>query len=252
MVQALVRASGVVHAELGGTIAFNDLSLEHGGPIPHHGSHTGGRDVDALFYYLDREGNPFPSKGIPIDLGGRGIDFGDLADPADDVEVRLDVPRTWKFVEALVMDEHSTVQRIFLVEHVREMLLAHARRVRAPRAAIDFVDQMTCQPGVPHDDHMHVRFFCTPEDIGRGQCADMYPIYPWWRRQLRGVGVAPIPATNGRRSREEREARATAAPTVSQAEAQREAGPMHARVRRFLEERKAWSERPHPGRPYCR
>ena len=27
-----------------------------GGPIPHHGSHRSGRDVDVLFYLLDREG----------------------------------------------------------------------------------------------------------------------------------------------------------------------------------------------------
>lgn len=252
MVQQLVRAAGVVHAELGGTMAFNDLSLEEGGPIPHHGSHTGGRDVDALFFYTDPAGNPVPSKGIPIDPRGRGWDFGDLGDPADDIPVRLDVPRTWKFVEALVTDEHSTVQRIFVVEHVREMLLAHARRAHAPRAAIERFDEMTCQPGVPHDDHLHVRFFCTPEDIGAGQCADMYPIYPWWRRRLREADVAPIPATNGRRSRQERRARAQAAPTVSRAEARESAGPMHARVRQFLEEREAWSERPHPGRPYCR
>ena len=131
-------------------------------------------------------------------------------------------------------------------------VLAHARRVHAPRAAIARFDETTCQPGVPHDDHLHVRFFCTPEDIDQGQCADMYPIYPWWRRQLRAAGAAPIPATNGRRSREDRTARAPRAPTVSRTEAQASAGPMHARVRQFLEEREAWSTRPHPGRPYCR
>jgi len=29
-------------------VTINDLSHEHGGPIPHHRSHQSGRDVDLL------------------------------------------------------------------------------------------------------------------------------------------------------------------------------------------------------------
>jgi penicillin-insensitive murein endopeptidase len=252
LVRALMRAAAVVDAELpGSAVVINDIGYEAGGPITHHGSHQAGRDVDVLFYYLDRRGEPWPAKGVPLDPRGRGWDFGDLTQPRDDVRVTFDARRTWRFVQAMIEDDLAgdggLVQRIFLAEHLRALLLAEAERVRAPRAVRARFGDLTCQPGHPHDDHMHVRFFCSTEDLRAG-CADGPPMYPWRRAQLREEDVEPVLATRAPRAPRER-ARAR---TTSRARAAQQAGPMHARVRAFLEERATWSEEPHPGRPFCR
>ena len=244
MVRALVNAAAEVDRALPGSrLKINDLGFENGGPIPHHGSHRSGRDVDILFFLLDAEGSPREAKGVPIDPEGRGWDFGDLATADDDVRVRLDVPRTWRLVQALLEDEEALVQRIFIVEHVRTMLLNHANRVRAPSAVRTRFEQITCQPGAPHDDHLHVRLFCSAEDLRAG-CEDSPPMYPWRRAQLRALGLRPS-ISRGRRRRRR-------AATVSRQEAREAAGPMHSRVVRFLDRRESWAEKPSPGRPYCR
>ena len=46
-----------------------------------------------------------------------------------------------------------------------------------------------CQPGFPHDDHMHIRFFCSPDDIEAG-CLDTAPIFPWQKQSLKAAGVS--------------------------------------------------------------
>lgn len=247
LVRALRYAARVVDQTMPGSeVVINDLSLPEGGPIPHHGSHQSGRDVDVLFYLLTEAGEPFPSKGIPIDPDGRGHDYGDLTTPADDVPVRIDIPRTWRFLQALAEnpDPDARMQRVFVVEHVREMLMKHAEAISAPKAARDRVGLVTCQPNVPHDDHLHIRFFCSAEDIRAG-CGDSFPIYPFRRAELRRQGVKPQLAKRLKRPKRPR------APTVSRPDAARRAGPMHEDVRAFLQRRESWSEAPRVGRPYC-
>jgi penicillin-insensitive murein endopeptidase len=249
LVQTIVRAAAVVDRELPGSwLTVNDLGLKEGGPIAQHGSHQAGRDADILFYVLDEQGAPIPSVGVPIDPKGKGWDFKDLAIPGDDQRVQLDAPRTWRFVAALLELGESSVQRIFVVEHVRAMLLAQAARVRAPKAIVQRFEDVTCQPSAPHDDHLHLRLYCTPQDLQQG-CLDSTPTYPWREQALAALGLKPLlqPAN---RSREERDA--VAARTTSAAEARKKAGAMHAKVRQFLAEREAWRKTPHPGRPYCK
>lgn len=247
VVRALMRAAAEVkNAHPGGTLWVNDLSLKKGGPIAHHGSHQSGRDVDVLFYLRDENGKPLPSVGAPLDPRGRGVDFKDLAVPEDDVPVHLDALRTWRFLQALLSDPEAQVQRIFIAEHLRSLLLEEAERVDAPEVVRRRFALVTCQPGAPHDDHMHIRFFCTPQDIRAG-CQDEPPMYPWHRKQLAEAGVNPVRAKYD----PNRSARARKR-VVSPAEARAKAGPMHEDVKRFLDRREAWLERPHPGRPWCR
>jgi len=249
LVQAIVRAAAVVERELPGSgLVVNDIGLEGGGRIAQHGSHQSGRDADILFYVLDRERQPLPSVGVPIEPDGTGYDYKELHVPDDDVLVRLDAPRTWRFMQALIEDRGEQLQRIFLVEHVRAMLLAAAEKQRAPAAIRERFGALTCQPGTPHDDHMHVRLFCTPEDIAQG-CYDKPPIYPWQRDALAALGLAAVlePPSNRAQRNAEVEER-----TTSPAEARAKAGPMHKTVRQFLKRREAWLKQPHPGREYCK
>lgn len=242
LVGALVRAARAVQEALPGSeLTIDDLSVREGGDLPGHASHRNGRDVDVSFYLLGENGKPRRGGSIPLDPEGRGTDYKDLEAPADDEPVVLDVPRTWKFVEALLLDEEVLVQRIFVVEHLRTMLLEHARRIHAPEHAIGLFEEVTCQPSFPHDDHMHIRVFCSAEDVRAG-CEDTYPIYPRHRARLADAGVelklaqlrkGPLP------------------PLVSHTEARARAGSMHQSVVDFLVRREAWLKQPHPGRRYC-
>jgi penicillin-insensitive murein DD-endopeptidase len=243
LVRGLVDAGGRVDRERGGLpVTVNDISLARGGPIPHHGSHQSGRDVDVFFYQLGPDGKPIESVGAFFDPSGAGVDFRDLADPSDDVALKLDIPRTWLFVQALIEDERAKLQQIFVAEHLRTLMLDYARAQDVPAATIDRFAEMSCQPSYPHDDHFHFRFFCAVDDILDG-CRDSPPMYPWRRQELEDAGLRPLPLARTREG--------AMAKIVTHEEARIAAGLMDAEVQRWLDSRKQWIDPPHPGRPYC-
>ncbi len=248
LVQLIARAAERVAQQLPGSVlVVNDLGLEAGGPIAQHGSHQNGRDADILYYTLDQKRVPIPSVGVPLDPTGKGWDFKDLSIASDDQRVQLDAPRSWRFVQALLELAPESVQRIFMVEHVRSMLLAQADKVHAPKAVRERFADVTCQPEAPHDDHLHLRLFCTPQDMAAG-CLDSPPVYPWRRDALKALGLSPMIASAY--TKPEHDAAHKRITTPKQARAK--AGRMDARVLQFLHEREVWLKRPHPGRAYCR
>ncbi len=245
LVTAIQHAAARMAARLPGLpLRIGELSRPEGGDIPGHASHRSGRDVDVLFPLLDAHGAPFPSKAIPIEPDGSGVDYQDLSEESDDVPVRLDVARTWAFVEAFLSHPLARVNRIYLAEHLRSMLLHHGRASGADETVLDLFGHVTCQPRFPHDDHMHIRVFCSPQDVVAG-CEDTAPIYPWHEQYLASLGLSVRPAGPA----------PSRAQMTSLREAQRKAerthGTLHADVRAFLERRAAWARKPSPGRPYC-
>lgn len=243
VVRALVEAGARVERDLGGLpVTINDLSYAGGGPMPHHRSHQSGRDVDVFFYQLGPDGRPIESVGAFFDPSGAGVDFRDLADPSDDVPLTLDLARTWLFVQALIEDEQAQLQQILIAEHLRALLLEHARAQGVSRSTIQRFEDMTCQPSYPHDDHFHFRFFCAPDDIVQG-CRDSAPMYPWHLKRLEQAGVTPRPLAPTRPN--------ARAKIVTADEARKSAGPMDPEVQRWLDIRKRWMDKPHPGRLYC-
>lgn len=247
LVAALVRAAVAVHeqqpkSEPPAILTFGDIGMPQGGEIAGHGSHRAGRDADVMFYLQREDGTPFEGKAIPLDPEGRGTDYGDLADPSDDIPVRIDLPRTWAFVAALLADESVQIQQIYIVEHLRAMLLAQGKQAKADPAILARFGDVTCQPRFPHDDHMHIRVFCTAQDIAGG-CNDVAPIFPWQRALLKSQGAAPVAPPK----------RKTPKPKLTSVEEAREkAGPMDAAVTEFLDRRRAWTKPPHPGRRWCK
>lgn len=244
MVQGLVRASALVHNDFPKARLFiNDLGFERGGPIAHHGSHQGGRDVDILFYLRDAHGKPTTPKGIPLDPKGEGWDFHDLKIGDDDVRVELDAEKTWRFMQALLETSADHVQRIFIAEHVRTLLLEQAAKAQAPANIIARFSDITCQPETPHDDHFHVRFYCSAEDIQKG-CQDSNPWYEWRLAQLAALQVTPVAA--------KMKVRKSRTKPRSSPELTALYNAMHSRAREFMRARDIWAVRPHPGRRFCR
>ncbi len=247
LVRALIDAAGAVDRDLSGnTLVVGDLSLPQGGDINGHASHRSGRDVDVMFYLLGADGEPADGKAIPIEPTGGGVDYQDLTTADDDIPVRIDVPRTWGFVSALVGDERNHVARIFVVEHVRTMLLEEGKRVGASKALLERAGHLMCQPKFPHDDHMHIRVFCSPDDIEAG-CLDTGPIYPWHARHLANAGTKAKLAG----------ARETPRPKLTSTQdaatkKRAEVGAFDPAVDDFLARRKAWAKKPRVGRKYCR
>lgn len=247
LVGALLRAGANVDQRFpGSVVTIGDLSMPQGGDIPGHASHRSGRDVDVLFFLLDAKDSPIAAKAIPLEPDGTGVDYQDLSTADDDVPVKLDVPRTWAFVEALVLDDGVSINRIFVVEHIRRILLDHAESIDAPLAARERFSDLTCQPGFPHDDHMHIRIFCSAEDIALG-CEDTPPVYPWHRRELAKAGTQPVMAGERRVARP-----ALTSNEGAETKARETYGEFAPEVTAFLARRKAWVRKPHPGRRYCR
>jgi penicillin-insensitive murein endopeptidase len=244
-VGAIERAATEVHTRFPGSeLVVNDLSLAEGGRIAHHGSHRAGRDADILFFLRGDDGAPTASVGAPIDPQGIGFDFKELSDAADDVRVHFDAERTWRFVAALLEDPEARVQRVFVVEHLRSALLAAAQRAGAKPETVAQFEDVTCQPSYPHDDHLHVRWFCSFEDLASG-CQDLPPLYPWREAELKDAGLSPVLATRTRS--------ADPAPITTNEHAAREVKRQRPdkAVLAFLAQRKAWEKQPHPGRPFC-
>jgi penicillin-insensitive murein DD-endopeptidase len=245
-VQILVRTGALIEQRCPGKpLVVNDLSGPQGGPIAQHRSHQSGRDVDLLFFYRDTDNKEVDPIGVPLDPKGWGWDFMDLVKSEDDRRMRIDLERTWCLLNALIESAGSLLHRIFIAEHLRSLLLEHAVRIGAPAAIAERFGDVTCQPSTPHDDHMHVRFFCTADDIAVG-CQDMSPFYPWRKKELQAQGIDPVLAKADPNRRAKSSKR-----VVSAAQARLKAGPMHARVKQFLDQRESWMPTPHPGRPWC-
>lgn len=246
VVQAIVRAGKVLaHRPVEEHILINDLSFAQGGPIDGHASHRAGRDMDFYFPLRTRDHAPFPGKLIPLDQKGIGYDYRDLADPKDDIEVHLDLERTWDFLSALLQDPDAHVQVIYLVAHVQSALAKHAKaRGVSPERIANFLSH-SCQPkGAPHDDHGHIRFYCSAQDILAG-CQDNAPIDPQQMARLKRAGVTAVIARPKPRA-------ARKVKTTSARQARKKAGKLHPSVVAFLDARKGWTRKIPKGPARCR
>lgn len=184
-----------VHAAFPESIAHvGDLSRRGGGRIARHRSHESGRDVDLFFYAVDEVGDPFRSPLGALRFGPDGWAFAwsspDAARPvrAPVPRVRLDEQRTWALVSALLRDRRAEIQWIFINRAVADRLLAQARSSGEDELVVARAAALFHQPRNvdPHDDHMHVRVYCDPDDRALG-CQDRGP-HRWWKKRWKYVG----------------------------------------------------------------
>jgi penicillin-insensitive murein endopeptidase len=176
--------AGVERGAPGAALIIGDLGFREGGEIPHHESHQAGRDADLLFYMTDKAGAAIRSRALRFDAVGKSRS-------AEGDEVRFDAARNWLVLRSLVENREASLQRVFVAEHLRALLLAHAEAAGEPPWIIERAGEAMCEPAVPHDDHFHIRLFCTADDYRRG-CRDTWPIFPWRRTELAPLGLTDL------------------------------------------------------------
>lgn len=169
-------AARVARERPGARLTVGDLSTPTGGgPLSPHFSHRSGVDADLLFYVTTLDGAPVDSPGF-IHVGADGL----AEDEGHGRWLRLDVEREWLVVRALVDDPQARIQWLFVSDVVQAMLLDWAVARGESPEIIRRAQSMMLQPnpGGVHDDHIHVRTTCAPEERVTG-CEPIGPRRPW-------------------------------------------------------------------------
>lgn len=175
--EAIARAAAEVsRARPGAPLYAGDLSVRQGGgPLSPHFSHRSGVDADLLFYVTTLEGASVDSPGF-VHFGADGI----ARDESHRRWLRLDVERQWLLVKALVEDPEARVQWIFVSDVVQAMLvewaLARGDSIETVGRAREVM--LEPHPGGVHDDHIHVRTTCSPDEMVEG-CEPTGPRRAW-------------------------------------------------------------------------
>ena len=122
-------------------LALGHISAKDGGPLQPHISHQSGRDVDISFYY--RDGSPWYSRGT---------------------KQNLDLPRTWAFVRALVIE--TDVDMILIDQSIQALLEDYALStgenaewVRSLFHGAGGGLRRIIRHAPGHATHLHIRFF---------------------------------------------------------------------------------------------
>lgn len=164
-----LAASEVASQYPGSRLALGDASLQRGGSISGHASHESGRDIDIPFYMTNAEGDRIETSAF-VKFNRHGV-RGNL---------RFDVERNWLFVRALITHSNDTVQWLFISRPLAELLVQHAVDSGEPEDVIERASALLWQPSdsSPHDDHFHVRLYCSRRDRMEG-CINYGPDWEW-------------------------------------------------------------------------
>lgn len=157
-------AKHVAASHEGSVLHLGNFSADGGGDIPYSVSHNSGRDADLAFYVLDTSGKPVdPPDLLPLDDDGKFTG-------TDGKTYVFDAARNWKLIEGLVEHGRGSIQYVFISNPLRKALLEEARRVGADADVVAHAAEILTQPGgaLPHNDHFHVRLFCSQDDVRSG------------------------------------------------------------------------------------
>jgi len=153
----------------GSRMMVGNLSLKNGGDIQWSQSHNAGRDGDIAFYFRRGRRSFVPTSLIRVSPGLRSLRPGGA---------RFDLQRNWALVKALLTHKTIPVQWIFVAKYIKMALLKHARAHRESAGLVARADKILRQPtdSLSHDDHFHVRIYCSREDRLEG-CLDRAPFW---------------------------------------------------------------------------
>jgi penicillin-insensitive murein endopeptidase len=204
VVRWLTAAFRDVDEQLPHSVAsLGDLSGPGGGRSTEHKSHGSGRDIDIFFYAVDLAGRPYlPSRAMlrfASDGSAKGWSPAVRAQKVDDPipVVRFDARRNWALVRALLSDPTVEVQWIFVHRALAELMLREGPSAADDPALLARAAALFHQPSdaQAHDDHMHVRVYCAPNDRVLG-CVDRGP-QRWWKKRWKYMDREPFAKGDG-------------------------------------------------------
>jgi penicillin-insensitive murein endopeptidase len=178
MISAVVYAGRELDRNAPGLkMSIADLSTARGGSSAWHRSHQTGRDVDILFMARDDAG-----KSLEVERMWKYGQDGQARPPKDGAviaegktlpKVFFDDSANWLVVRALLENPIADVQYIFIADWLKQRLLDHAQEAGEPEELVQRAGYLLHQPSdsLPHDDHMHVRIYCSRTDLNLG-CDD--------------------------------------------------------------------------------
>jgi penicillin-insensitive murein endopeptidase len=188
LVAALEEAARTVHDEIpgGAPLVIGDLSAEYGGKIPRHQSHRTGRDVDLPWLVTTPGGAPIQNPGfVPIGADGLAALEDQGGSRTGEGYVRLDLAREWLLLKSLLGSPRIQVEWMFCSVDVEALLVDYARAKGEPYDLVLRAETVLMQPtdSLAHDDHIHMRIACTPDEAVLG-CEGGGPRWEW---------LAPLP-----------------------------------------------------------
>jgi murein endopeptidase len=170
LVGAIGHAAAALHAASATRLWVGNLSRRGGGDIGWSVSHNSGRDADIAFCYRDLKGNAVdPPDLVPLNREGIAKAGGMRFDPA----------RTWMVVKALIEYEGAQIQYLFIASSLRSQLLEAAKKAGEKPALMLRAAELLRYPvgSAPHNDHLHLRVFCSERDVGGG-CENTGAVHP--------------------------------------------------------------------------
>ena len=191
LITILVDTARTMQKKYPGTIMYlGNMGLREGGDIPYSVSHNSGRDADIAFYLKDENGkfaNPRNMYKMSAHLQAR----------SPDGVYTFDLEKNTTLVETLLTHPKIHVQFIFLAKHLRTAIQRELVRREASEELLARFEE-TVQVQAAHNDHLHIRIYCSNEDICAG-CIDKSIIHEWQEDPLpkRDKCIAKHAATLG-------------------------------------------------------
>ncbi|HMI86396.1 MAG TPA: penicillin-insensitive murein endopeptidase [Polyangiaceae bacterium] len=193
LVEAVAGAAAEVERQRpgGAPLMIGDLSRRAGGRIPRHASHRSGRDVDLLFYAETPAGEPVTNPGF-LKFGPDGLALVPN-ERGGGRYIRLDLAREWLLIKSLLGAPEANVQWMFVSLPLEALITDYARARGEDPELVWHAETVMLQPrdSLPHDDHLHLRTACTPDEAVMG-CEGGGPYWPW----LPALPTAPPPETD--------------------------------------------------------
>ncbi len=159
----------------GAALSVGNLSLESGGNIPMSRSHNTGRDVDLGYIVETASGEPAPSYYHSFRKDGRSTEAPK--------RFRLDLARNWAVFELMMSSSEAELQYFIVAPYIETILIKWAKANGKDPELIRRAEQVMMLPAWAklHDNHIHARVLCTPEDWAE-KCDNGGPVWPWATR----------------------------------------------------------------------